>query len=84
MWPSPWSSWAAARPATPHHAAPPQPSQADRVKAVVRARTANLDAADNAAEARLFSLPVLINVGPGAVPGGAVLVWGAAAARQSA
>ena len=48
--------------ATPHHAAPPQRSQADRVKAVVRARTANLDAADNAAEARLFSLPALISL----------------------
>ena len=51
--------------AKPHHAAPPQPSQADRMKAVVRAWAANLDAANNAAEARLFSLPVLINVGPG-------------------
>jgi hypothetical protein len=50
--------------ATAHHAAMPQPSQADRMKAVVRAWAANLDTGNNAAEARLFSLPVLINTGP--------------------
>src|SRR5262245_40760612 len=50
--------------ARPHHAAPPQPqaSQADRAKAVVRAWNANLHAENNAAEARLFSLPALISV----------------------
>jgi hypothetical protein len=48
--------------AKPHHAAPPQPSQADRMKAVVRAWTANLNAGNNAAEARLFSLPALISL----------------------
>ena len=46
--------------ATPHHAALPQPSQADWMKAVVRAWTANLNAGNNAAEARLFSLPAVI------------------------
>ena len=50
--------------AKPHHAAPPQPSQADRMKAVVGAWAANLNAGNNAAEARLFSLPALINVPP--------------------
>ena len=45
-----------------HHAAPPQPSQADRMKAVVRAWTANLNAENNVAEARLFSLPALISL----------------------
>jgi hypothetical protein len=48
--------------AKPHQAAPPQPSQADRMKAVVRAWTANLDAGNNAAEARLFKLPALISL----------------------
>ena len=48
--------------AKPHQAAPPQPSQADRMKAVVRAWTANLNAGNNAAEARLFSLPALISL----------------------
>ena len=48
--------------AKPHHAAPPQPSQADRMKAVVRAWTANLNAGNNAAEARLFSLPAVISL----------------------
>jgi len=48
--------------AKPHHAAPPQPSQADQMKAVVRAWTANLNAGDNAAEARLFSYPSLISL----------------------
>jgi hypothetical protein len=48
--------------AKPHHAAPPQPSQADRMKAVVRAWTANLNAENNAAEARLFSYPALISL----------------------
>src|SRR5437867_794421 len=47
--------------AKPHHAAPPQPSQADRMKAVVRAWEANLNAGKNAAAARLFSLPALIS-----------------------
>ena len=46
--------------AKPHLAAP-QPSQADRMKAVVRVWTANLNAGNNAAEARLFSLPALIS-----------------------
>jgi hypothetical protein len=48
--------------AKPHDAAPPQPSQADRMKAVVRAWTANLNAGNNAAEARLFSLPAVISL----------------------
>jgi hypothetical protein len=48
--------------AQPHHAAPPQPSQADRMEAVVRAWTANLNAGNSAAEARLFSLPALISL----------------------
>ena len=48
--------------AKPHHAAPPQPSQADRMKAVVGAWAANLNAGNNAAEARLFSLPALISL----------------------
>src|SRR5262245_62292752 len=48
--------------AKPHHAAPPQPSQADRMKAVVRAWDANLNAGNNAAEARLFKLPALISL----------------------
>jgi hypothetical protein len=46
--------------ATVHHSAPPQPSHADRMKAVVRTWTANLYAGNNAAEARLFSLPATI------------------------
>jgi hypothetical protein len=45
-----------------HQAAPPQPSQAVRMKAVVRVWTANLNAENNAAEARLFSLPALISL----------------------
>jgi hypothetical protein len=45
----------------PHHAVPPQPSQ-DRMKAVVRVWEANLNAGNNAAEARLFSLPALISL----------------------
>jgi len=48
--------------ARPHHAAPPRPSQADRMKAVVRAWSANVDAENNAAEARLFSLPASISL----------------------
>jgi hypothetical protein len=48
--------------ANPHHAAPLQPPQADRMTAVVRAWTANLNAENNAAEARLFSLPALISL----------------------
>ena len=51
--------------AKPHHA-PPQPSQADRMKAVVRAWNANVNAENNAAEARLFKLPALISQLPGA------------------
>jgi hypothetical protein len=48
--------------AKPHHAAAPQLSQADRMKAVVRAWTANLNAENNFAETRLFSLPALISL----------------------
>jgi hypothetical protein len=48
--------------AKPHHAAPPQPSQADRMKAVVRAWNANLNAENNVAEVRLFSRPALISL----------------------
>jgi hypothetical protein len=48
--------------AKPHHAAPPLPSRADRMKAVVRAWTANVNAENNAAAARLFSLPALISL----------------------
>jgi hypothetical protein len=48
--------------AKPHHAAPPQESQADRMKAVVRAWTANLNADNNAAEPRLFSYPATISL----------------------
>src|SRR5438874_6908711 len=40
------------------------PSQAERMKAVVRAWSANLNAGNNAAEARLFSLPALMIQGP--------------------
>jgi hypothetical protein len=50
--------------AKPQHAPPAQPSQTDRMKAVVRAWSANLNAGDNAAEARLFSLPALMIQGP--------------------
>jgi hypothetical protein len=48
--------------AKPHQAAPPQPSQADRMKTVVRVWIANLNAGNNAGEARLFSLPALISL----------------------
>jgi hypothetical protein len=48
--------------AKPHHAAPPQLSQAERMKAVVRVWNANLNAGNNAAEARLFSYPALISL----------------------
>ena len=48
--------------ARPHHAAPRQQSQADRMKAVVRAWTANVDAENNEAEARLFSYPAVISL----------------------
>jgi hypothetical protein len=41
-----------------------QPSQASRMKAVVRAWSANLNSGNNAAEARLFSLPALMIQGP--------------------
>src|SRR5262245_54267117 len=44
--------------ANPH----PAGSQADRMKAVVRTWTANLNAGNNAAEARLFSLPATISL----------------------
>jgi hypothetical protein len=47
--------------ANPHHAAP-QLSQADRMKAVVRAWTGDVNADDNAAAARLFSLPAVISL----------------------
>ena len=47
--------------AKPLHAAPTDPSGAVRMKAMVRAWTANLDAGNNAAEARLFSLPARIS-----------------------
>ena len=49
-----------------HQAAPPQPSQAEQMKAVVRVWNANVNAGNNAAEARLFSYPALISlmVGP--------------------
>jgi hypothetical protein len=58
-----------------HHASPPPPSQADRIKAVVRTWTANLDAENNAAEVRLFSLPVLINTGPDLFAAGVGQCW---------
>jgi len=45
-----------------HHAAPPQASQADRMKAVVRAWNADVNAGNNAAVVRLFSLPALISL----------------------
>ena len=48
--------------AKPRHAAPPPSSQADRMKAVVRAWEANLNAGNNAAEVRPFSLPALISL----------------------
>lgn len=48
--------------AKPHHAAPPQPSQADRMKAVVRTWAAEVNAGNNVAEARLFSRPTLISL----------------------
>jgi hypothetical protein len=44
------------------HAEPPQLSKADPMKTVVRAWTANLNAGNNAAEARLFSIPALISL----------------------
>jgi hypothetical protein len=46
--------------AMPRHAAPP--SQADRMKAVVREWNTNLYSGNNAAEARLFSLPATISL----------------------
>src|SRR5262245_35828453 len=45
-----------------HPGALSQLSQADRMKAVVRAWTANLNAENNAAQARLFSLPATISL----------------------
>jgi hypothetical protein len=48
--------------AKPHHAAPGQPSQVDRMKAVVRAWNANVNTDNNAAQARLFSLPATISL----------------------
>jgi hypothetical protein len=50
----------------PHHAVPPQLSRADRMEAVVRAWTANLNAGNNLAEARLFSLPAVVSLMEGA------------------
>jgi len=46
--------------AKPHATASPHPSHAEQLKAVVRAWSANLNAGNNAAEARLFSLPALM------------------------
>jgi hypothetical protein len=43
--------------------APKPPSQAERMKAVVRAWSARLDAGDNAGLARLFRVPVLMTQG---------------------
>ena len=43
--------------AKPHAAPGPHPSHAEQLKDVVRAWSANLNAGNNAAEARLFSLP---------------------------
>lgn len=43
--------------AKPHAAAGPHPSHAEQLKAVVRAWSTNLNTGNNAAEARLFSLP---------------------------
>jgi hypothetical protein len=43
--------------AKPHAAARTSPSHAEQLKAVVRAWSTNLNAGNNAAEARLFSLP---------------------------
>jgi outer membrane murein-binding lipoprotein Lpp len=48
--------------AKPHHTAPPPPSEANRMKAVVRAWNADVNAGNNAAVARLFSLPALISL----------------------
>lgn len=48
--------------AKPHLAAPPQPSHADRMRAVVRAWNANANAENNVAAARLFSRPSLISL----------------------
>lgn len=48
--------------AQPHHAAPPPLSRADRMKAVVHAWTANMNAGNNFAAARLFSLPAVISL----------------------
>jgi hypothetical protein len=55
---------ACAAAATPHHAAGAQPSQADRMKAIVRAWSRYLNTGNNAAEARLFALPALMIQGP--------------------
>ena len=46
----------------PQHAAPPPPSRAARMKAVVRAWSENLNAESNAAEAGLFSYPAVISL----------------------
>jgi hypothetical protein len=48
--------------AKPHHAAPPQQLQAERMKAVVRGWTANVNAGNSAAQARLFSIPAQISM----------------------
>jgi hypothetical protein len=48
--------------AKPHHAAPPQLSRADRMKALVRTWTENLNSGNNAAETQLFLLPTTISL----------------------
>lgn len=45
-----------------HDAASPRPTHADRMKAVVRLWTANLNKDNNAAQARLFSYPAVISL----------------------
>jgi hypothetical protein len=50
--------------AKPHAATKPQPSQAARMKAVVRAWSDYLNSGNNAGEAALFRLPVLMIQGP--------------------
>jgi hypothetical protein len=50
--------------AQPHAATKPQPQQAARMKAVVHAWSDYLNSGDNAGEAALFRLPVLMIQGP--------------------
>ena len=50
--------------AKPHAAAPPPPSHADQLKEIVRAWSRYLNNGNNAAEARLFSLPAIMIQGP--------------------